>query len=221
MFVSQAIKSPQGVSAFGSSLIRVPPDYASLDFAVTRMHKTPEDAFTDTRNSVQAVREHLANVDVNDVQTSRITLTQQYRYNSGNVRVVEGYIARSSFNLLFDDLNLLEPLMCGIIQAGVNEISEVKFRSRKLNEYRAKARRQAAASAKEKAINYASSLGKGLGDVLHIEDVNPAGLQGNEGNVTAEIETTNEDQPKAYDPGHITVKGAVLAVFSLTNPPPQ
>lgn len=217
MNVSQAIKSPIGVSAFGSALIRVAPDIASLNFSATRLQKTPAAAFKDTRAAALMVRQFLTRSGVKDVQASRITLSQQWNYSNG-VRRSEGYTAKASFNVLLDDLEQLETILAGVVDAGANEVDEVAFQSRQLKGFRARARQHAAAAAREKAEIYAAALGKGIGDVLHIEDVNPDQLRGHEGHVTREPELDDDGPAKAFDPGSITVGAAVVVVFALTDP---
>ena len=218
MSVQQAIKTPLGVSAFGSALIRVTPDLASLNFSATRLQKTPAAAFKETRAAAQLVRTFLSKSGIKDVQASRITLLPQWSYHTGGIRKLEGYSAIASFNVLLEDLEQLELILAGVVDAGANEVGAVTFQSHQLKEYRTRARQQAAMAAREKAKIYAASLGKGIGDVLHIEDVNPDQLRGNEGHVSHEP-TLDDDSPvKAFDPGSISVGAAVIVVFKLTDP---
>jgi uncharacterized protein YggE len=220
MQVSQAIKSPFGVSSFGSALIRVAPDLASVSFSATRLQKTPAAAFKETRAAAQAVRQFLDKTGVKDVQASRITLSQQWNF-SGGVRRSEGYSAKASFHVVLDNLDQLEEVLAGVVGAGANEIDAVVFQSRQLKEFRARARQHAASAAREKAQIYAAALGKGVGDVLHIEDVNPDQLRGHEGHVWREPEFDDEGPAKAFDPGCITVGAAVVVVFALVDSTPR
>ena len=206
-----------GVSAFGSALIRVAPDIASLNFSATRLQKTPSAAFKDTRAAAQMVRQFLTKSGVKDVQASRITLSQEWGYSNG-VRRSEGYAAKASFNVLLDDLEQLETILAGVVEAGANQIDAVTFQSRQLKGLRARARQHAAAAALEKAEIYAAALGKGVGDVLHIEDVNPDQLRGHEGHVIREPDLDDDSPAKAFEPGSITVGAAVVVVFALTDP---
>jgi uncharacterized protein len=212
--ISQAIKSPVGVSAFGSALIRVAPDIASLNFSATRLQKTPAGAFKETHAAALAVRQFLTKSGVKDVQASRLTLSQQWIYANGTRRS-EGYTAKASFNVLLDELEQLETILAGVVDAGANEVDEVAFQSRQLKSFRVSARQQAALAAREKAEIYAAALGKAVGDVLHIEDVSPDQLRGRESHVTREPELDHHGPAKAFDPGSITVGAAVVVVFAL------
>jgi uncharacterized protein YggE len=150
MQVHQAIRTPLGVSAFGSALLRVTPDIVSLQFSATRLQQTPAAAFKETRAAAQAVRHFLDKAGVKDVQASRITLAQQWSYGNG-ARRSAGYSARASFHVLLDDLQQLEGILSGVVDAGANEVDAVVFQSRQLKEHRARARQQAALAAREKA----------------------------------------------------------------------
>lgn len=88
-------------------------------------------------------------------------------------------------------------------------------RSVRLKEVRAQARQQAVQAAREKAEIYCVAAGITLGPVIHIEDVNPDQLQGREGHVIRELQPDDEGPVQAFNPGSITVAGAVMVAFEL------
>jgi len=45
MQIQQALQTPFGISTFGSSIVRVDPDIASLKFTVSRLEQHPKEAF--------------------------------------------------------------------------------------------------------------------------------------------------------------------------------
>ena len=47
MYVTQSVQRPFGINVFGSSIVRVEPDVASLKFSVSRLKQHPKDAFRD------------------------------------------------------------------------------------------------------------------------------------------------------------------------------
>lgn len=209
MFTHQTIRTAHGVSAFGSALIRVAPDFASLRFSVTRSRQKPSEAFSETRAGAKTVRDFLTSTNVTDVAVSRMTLRQDRDYRTSNC----DYVAMVHFNALLHDFELLEDVLCGVIASGVNVVDDVTFHSSKLKEYRNEVRALAAKAARNKAETYASSLGTTVGRVMHIEDVDPTQLQGDEGQVS--IESTIDGGANAFNPGHITVSGAVIVVFAI------
>lgn len=214
MFVQQSLQKPIGISTFGSSIARVEPDIASLRFAVSRLEQRPKDAFRQAREAAKAVRTYLGQAKMSDVGSSRITLGQSFRYIDGEQRFI-GYTAKIAFHVLLRDLNRIEEILIGVTDVGANEINSVEYQTSRLKEIRAQARQQAIAAAREKAEIYCQAAGVTLGPVIHIEDVNPDQLQGREGHMVRETPPDDEGPLRAFDPGSITVGGAVLMAFEL------
>jgi len=211
---SQAIRNPSGVTVFGSALLRVPPDVASLVFAVGRTSKHPRDAFAAARDGAAAVAKHLKSAGVTDVRSSRVTLQQQYNYSGGEQRFV-GYGARIAFSVHVRELDRIEEVLTAVVDAGANQVDSVSFETTRLRELRAEARTLAVRSAKEKALLYAQSAGITLGAVVHIEDVNPDVLTGrSEGHATFKMDA-EETAAGPIDPGAIAIGGAVRMCFAI------
>ncbi|MBL0345392.1 SIMPL domain-containing protein [Candidatus Villigracilis affinis] len=210
----QLIKTPFGINVFGSALIRVDPDVVSLNFSVSRLHQHPKEAFQDVRKASQGVRKYLEQAKVGEVGTSRVNISQTFRYISNENKFV-GYTARVSFHVLLRQLDSMEDVLSGIVDAGVNEITSVDFQTTRLKEIRAEARRRAINAAREKAENYCTAAQVSLGKVIHIEDVNPDTLRGREGHVSYEIQPDDSGEIKVFDPGSITVGAAVIIAFKI------
>jgi uncharacterized protein YggE len=216
MTPSQAIQHPFGVTAFGSSIVRIEPDAAAVKFAVSRLEKHPKEAFRAVREGAQAVRAYLQRAQLPEVSSSRVTLSQTWRYVNG-VQTFMGYTARAAFHLLLYDLDQIEVVLTGIVDSGANELSDVELYTTRLKELRAEARRRAVEAAREKAINYCQAAQVGLGVVVHIEDVNPEVLDARyEGHVRRQMETDDTGVLQAFDPGSIVVGAAVLVSFQIT-----
>lgn len=112
-------------------------------------------------------------------------------------------------------LEKMEDVLAGIVDAGVNEVNGVDFQTTRLKELRAEARRRAVTAAREKAENYCNAAGVNLGKILHIEDVNPDVLCGREGHVIGEIQPDDSGEMQAFDPGSITVGAAVIIAYKI------
>jgi uncharacterized protein len=211
---SQAIRNPTGVTVFGSALLRVPPDVGSLSVAVVRTAKHPRDAFAEARDGAAAVAKYLKSANVADVRSSRVTLQQEYKYSGGESRFV-GYQARIGFSVHLRELDRMEEVLTGVVDAGANHVDSVSFQTSRLREVRAEARALAVRSAREKAELYAKSAGVALGAVLHIEDVNPDVLTGRaEGHATFKMDA-EETGSGPIDPGAIAIGGAVRMCFAI------
>ena len=110
MFVQQSLKSPFGISTFGSSIMRVEPDIASLSFTVSRLEQRPKDAFRQAREGAERVGAYLAQAGMKEVGSSQIALSQSFRYTGGEQRFV-GYSAKVAFNVLLRDLDRIEEIL--------------------------------------------------------------------------------------------------------------
>ncbi len=216
MHVAQSIRNPNGISVFGSYVLRVEPDVAQVIVAVAHTKPEPPGAFAATREALAQVRAYLRQADVApaDVQTSHMDLSAQHD-GYGKERAFLGYQARVSLSVRLTDLRRYEEILAGVVQAGANQIQSTEFQTTRLAELRAQARRGAFAAARRKAELYAEEAGVRLGDVLHVEDVNPDGLGRRESH-GADVDLESEGdglQPTA--PGSIQVKAAVQLSFAI------
>ena len=212
----QAIPSPFGVTAFGSAVSKVAPDTASITCAVSRLEQKPDRAFAEARKGAQSVQACLSKLKVSDSGASRITLEQRYRFTTGEHKFV-GYEARVGFRVQVPDLDLVEQIVCALVEAGANEIQQVSFETKRLKDVRQEVRRLAVIAAREKAENYCRAAGVTLGRVLHIEDVNPDVLQsrgsGHVGGAT--LGTDDDVYGRAFDPSTIQVNAAVFVAYEI------
>ena len=216
MNVNQSIRRPFGINVFGSSIIRVEPDIGALTFAVSRLAQQPKEAFQQTREAAHNVQTYLAEAGVNEIGASRITLSQSFRFTGGEQHFV-GFVARTGFRVLLRDLDHMEAVLTGVVDAGANSVSPIELQTSRLQEIRAEARRHAVQAAREKAENYCKAAGVTLGPVTHIEDVDPNVLRGTaEGHVIRETQADDDEGAfRAFDPGSIVVSAAVMVSFAF------
>lgn len=213
---SNPIRILHGIRVFGSAVVRVAPDTASIVVAVSRLEKQPEAAFAKAREGAQTVNAFLHKAGIKDFGSSRVTLSQEFRYSQGENRFV-GYKAKLEFNVVLRQMDKLDSLLSGLIAAGANELTSVTFQTTRLKDLRADARRRAVAAARAKAELYCQAAGVAVGSVVAIEDVNPELLSGrSEGHTYREpapVDDTGE--PAAIDPGAIAVGAAVNVVYRI------
>jgi uncharacterized protein YggE len=221
----QTIQRALGISVFGSHLVRIDPDYATLELAVTRLATRPEPAFVEARKGAQAVRAALsaASVQDRDVRTSQITLAQEFEHVSG-ARKFLGYRARIDVRIVLDDVSRTEDVLITAVDHGADLIQRVTFGTRQLRAVRARAREAAFGAATTKAELYARTAGVRLGTVTHIEDVNPdegarRGYSSHAPDVDLVGEAEESGADKAYSPGAIVVSAAVMVCFAIQSHP--
>jgi uncharacterized protein len=212
------VREARGVRVFGSAVVRVPPDMASIVIAVSRVEQKPEEAFKKARAVAREVSTYLhgAGVGVKEFGTSRVTLANEFKYVNGQSQFV-GYKARIGFNVVVSEMDKMDTLLSGLIAAGANDLTEVNFQTTRLKELRADARRRAVLAAREKAELYCKAAGVAVGAVLAIEDVNPEILAGrSEGHTYREpVPADDSGEPGVFDPGAIAVTAAVNIVYQI------
>jgi hypothetical protein len=214
----QTIQRALGITVFGSHLIRVDPDYATIEIAVTRLAAKPEPAFVEARKGAQAVRAALsaAKVPDRDVHASQITLAQEFEH-SGSTRKFSGYRARIGIRIVLADVAQTENVLITAVDHGADVIQRVSFGTRQLRSYRASAREGALAAASAKGQLYARAAGVRLGAVIHVEDVNPeeTNRRGYASHAPDADLSADSDDDGSYSPGAIVVSAAVMVCFAI------
>ncbi|GAA4228396.1 SIMPL domain-containing protein [Actinomadura meridiana] len=208
----QMLKQPWGVSAHGTASVRRKPDLVRVRFKVVRLEQTPSRAFEAANDAVQAVRRTLREHGVEDaaVDSSRLGLKSSWSY--GTKRKLLGYECVAAFSVESHALDDVQSLLVDLVAVGAHEIEEVAFDVRGKRELRAEARRRAVTAAREKAELYAEAVGVRLGDVVHIEDVNPDSLGVERYRSHSSVDVASEQD---LAPGSIVVSAAVILGFSL------
>lgn len=217
MHVVQSIQHPSGISVFGSYVLRVEPDVALVTFAVAHTQPEPPAAFAATRKAVADIRAYLREADVApaDVQTSLVNLSAEH-HGYGKERVFLGYEARMSLSVRLTDLRRFEDILAGVVQAGANQIQGIELQTTRLAELRAEARRGAFAAARRKAELYAEEARVRVGDVLHVEDVNPDSVRSRASHgADASTLESEGDALQPSTPGSIQVQAAVQVAFAI------
>jgi uncharacterized protein YggE len=217
MHVVQSIRNPSGISVFGSYVVRVEPDVVLVTFSVTNTKPEPPAAFAATHEALTSIRAYLRQADVApaEVQSSHVNLSAEHE-GYGKERVFLGYQARVSLSVRLTDLRRFEEILAGVVKAGANQIVATEFQTTRLPELRAQARRGAFAAARRKAELYAEEAGVRVGDVLHVEDLNPDSVRGraSHGADLTSIESDGDGLQPAT-PGSIQVQAAVQVMFAI------
>jgi uncharacterized protein YggE len=216
---SMTITNPFGICAFGSALLRVSPDSAIIRAAITRLEEKPSDAFAKARDAAQSVTGFLRKAHVKESGLSRISLAQEYRFFNNERRPV-GYVAKLGLTVILSELDHTEEIVSGLVDAGANEINAIEFHTVRLKELRANARKLAMQAAREKAEIYAAAGHVTVGEILHIQDVNPnllkQELHAGAARGTAQHELA-DDEPEqgSLDPSAIQVGAAVVVAYRI------
>ena len=212
----QLIERPWGVAVYGAASVKALPDLVRIRFKVVRLEQTPPAAFEAASVAIRDVRAVLRGQGISDsaVEGSRLDLKTVWSFINGT-RAFTGYQCQAVFAVESTNLDTVQSLLVGLVDAGANEIEAVDFDVLAKRELRTEARRKAIAAARGKANLYAEAAGVRLGAVVHIDDVDPDQVGNERYRGHSSSPGTSSDQDLA--PGHVVVSAAVVMGFAVTD----
>lgn len=165
---AQEIKSIPLVSVAGEGKVKVTPDQVFITVSIESKGAKAAEVKKENDTKTDAIIKFITkmNIDKKDYQTQRVYLSDQYDYE----RKKHNYVASQTISILLRDLSKYENFMEGIVDQGVNSISDVRFKSSKFEMHQAEARKLAVKDAKSKAEDYVSALGQKVGKAFSIND---------------------------------------------------
>ena len=168
--ISQAQENklvPQ-ISVSGEGKIKVTPDKVNINFAVENQGKDAQDVKKLNDETVDKVIRFIKNFGIPsaDYQTTNVSLNRNYDYDKKKYT----FFASQSITICLKDLKKYDALMMGLVDNGINNISNVSFESSKLDDYKSDARKAAMKEAKKKADDYVSVLVQKVGKAIMISD---------------------------------------------------
>jgi len=206
-----------GVTCFGSFVLKVNPDYASLTFESISIDKKTKNAFSKTKEKSRSLNKTLRSWKDIECRSSNLRLEEVREHVSGGWKKL-GYKASIKTHVVVRDLNMVEDILTTAVEAGADSINSFSFGTSKLKEHRSEARRNSVKAAIEKAENYCIAAGVKLGKVVRIKDINPDRLTPYlESHVEDNTESELSENASAIDPGAISVNGAVEVTFEIRN----
>ncbi len=204
----QTITNPHGVTVFGSAVLRVEPDFATLDFSVSGESDKASTALHDVYTAASGIADRLRSLGLGEAEyrASRPKINE-YGHESSFAR----FRSTIDFNVTLRDLDLIESALTQAVDGGALNVKLV-YRTSNLRAARTEAQQTAVLAAFRKADTIGEAGGIRLGRILHIEDIDPDRLE-REGDNLAEIDYFNTTG--AYDPGAVVVRAAVRVSFSI------
>lgn len=156
------------INVTGEGKVMVEPDEAFITLSIETKGTKAADVKKQNDIIVDKVVKVLKNSKLakEDYQTQRIALNPSYDYEKKKYN----YNAIQTIQITLRDLSYYDALMENLIDAGVNRISNVEFKSSKIEQYRSAARKNAMRDAKQKADDYVSVLSQKVGGALMISD---------------------------------------------------
>lgn len=214
----------------GSADVKVVPDEVFIAFGVET--SDPSLTAAKTQND-ERVKKLLAltkemSIDPKYVQTDFISIEPwEHQLNDNNRTVRVEYRVRKNISVTLKDVPRFEELLTGALEAGVNHVHGIQFRTTELRKHRDHAREMALQAAKEKAILLAGKLGRQVGPAVHVNEYSggmysPYGWWGQGSyygsNAMSQVSSQSGDAASADGTialGQITVTASVSVTFAL------
>lgn len=148
------------------------PDFASVGAGVVTQADTVDAAMRDNAARMNQVLAALRNAGIaeRDIQTSRVSLAPQYRYEENHAPAIVGYQANNSVSVKVRDLARLGRVLDALIAPGANQINGPDFGIEHPEAAYAEARREAVRKALTQAQTYADALGVKVRRIVRINE---------------------------------------------------
>lgn len=165
--VTQQNQQPQ-ISVSGEGKIMVTPDRVDITIGVENIGADAADVKKKNDATIDAVIKYLKSVKVpaEDYQTQRVNLYRNYDYNKKKY----SFTASQTIVIHLKDITKYDSMMMGLVDAGVNSIQGIEFKTSKQAQYESEARVKAVAEAKQKANDYAGALNQKVGKAIVVTD---------------------------------------------------
>lgn len=170
MLQAQDSKLVSQISVSGEGKIKVTPDKAVINFGVENVGKEATDVKKVNDETIDKVLKFIKKfgIPTADFQTTQVSLNRNYDYDKKKY----SFQASQSITIILKDLSKYDALMMGLVDNGINSITNVVFESSKIEDFKSEARKLAIKEALHKAEDYVSALGQKIGKAILINDNN-------------------------------------------------
>jgi len=168
MTQAQEQKQIPQVSVSGEGKVMVKPDHIDIDFGVENIGKDATEVKKLNDETIDKVVKFVKKfgIPTSDFQTTSVSLNRSYDYEKKKYN----YQASQTISITLKDITKYDSLMMGLVDNGINNISDVQFKSSKIEEYKSEARKLAMKDAKHKAEDFVSVLNQKIGKAILITD---------------------------------------------------
>ncbi|QLE02655.1 SIMPL domain-containing protein [Galbibacter sp. BG1] len=204
------------ISVVGEGTVKIVPDQVLIKVRVESEGKSAESVKTENDLAIGKVIKYAKSLKISekDIKTEYVNLNKNYDYQTKQYK----YAANQSMSILLKDLSKYAEFTQGLLNAGINRIDGVTFKSTDIDKHNANARMKAVKDAKTKAMEYASVLNQSVGKAINISET---------GSVTPPQPIYRMEMMKASDSmeqgeametiaiGEMVVKAKINIVFEL------
>jgi uncharacterized protein YggE len=204
---------PPSITVTSEGSANAQPDQATVTVGVQAIKPTAAEALAEANRQTEAMLAKLDELGIprQNVQTAGISLypVQRTPEQPGGEAQIGGYRASNQVTVRLTDLARVGPVLDGVVAAGANQISGVRFGLQDDSALRGRAMQQAVQKARPQADAIAAGLGLKAGDILEVREEPTVGAppapQAAEGRGGVPVE-----------PGQLTARVRVQVTFALT-----
>ena len=171
-FTLQASALPNGphIETSGTGVIEVQPDMATLVISVNTSAKKSADA---KKQADERVAQYFSllekmGVDKKDINAANVVTRAEYDYSKSIGSKLTGYSANRIVTVKLRQLDKLNPILDGALEAQLNEISSIQLGVAEEDAYKEQAKKRAMENAFEQAKSLAEGFGAKLGPIYRI-----------------------------------------------------
>ena len=155
------------ISFSGIGKVVAKPDVAVTNFSIVTEGKDARTAQDENSRKSQAVTAYLkgAGIEDKDTKTSGYSIYPLYTYYPQGGQKITGYQVSQTFTVKIRNLDSANKILDGIVNQGVNQVSQINFEIDDIEKIRSQARKLAIDDAKAKARELSRQLGISLGTI--------------------------------------------------------
>lgn len=159
------------LSVSGTGKVTAVPDIAVADIAINVEKTTAKAAQTEASKKSVAVVDYLKKEGIKDadIKTSGYNIYPQYDYANGR-SLIRGYQVTQSLTVKIRDMDKANTIVDGVVTAGANQVSSLRFEIDKPELLKSEARKKAIDDANAKADELRDQLGVRLGKIVSFSE---------------------------------------------------
>jgi uncharacterized protein YggE len=205
------------ITVTGRAEVRVEPDEVILSVAVETMNEQLNVSKQENDDIVEAALEAVREIGLaaEQVKTDYMRIEPIYSSPRSADRALLGYQVTNSIVVTSQDVALVEELLTALLEAGVNRVIGVEFRSTEFRQHRDKAMLLALDAAKEKAEAMSRHLDAQTGKPLSISEGSPSRFLPSASNTVQRSPGAGEWLGGPLAPGELSIPAVVTVVFEL------
>jgi uncharacterized protein YggE len=222
---------PRLVTVTGTADVKVVPDQVILTLGVETLNLDVNKARAENDGCVKKVfkiaSEH--GVETKHVRTDHVSIQPKRERRRGTTFEVRdefvGFEVRQTIQITLEDISNYEAVLSSILEAGVNYIHNIEFRSTEYRRFKDQARALAIKAAEEKATALAGALGERIGKPHSITEnwsrrwssfgswwgTSPGAFS----NVAVSVTGGGSETVSSIAPGQILMSASVTVSFEL------